>query len=60
MPTLGIWSSNDKYLAENQVPDSEKYMDADWRYERLDGVGHWIPLEAPDALADLTLEWLDP
>ena len=34
-------------------------MDADWRYERLDGVGHWIPIEAPDVLADLTLEWLD-
>ena len=60
VPTLGIWSSNDKYLAEDQVRNSEKYMDADWRYERLDGVGHWIPLEAPDALADLTLEWLDP
>ena len=59
VPTLGIWSSNDKYLAEDQMSKSGKYVDADWRYERLDGVGHWIPLEAPDVLADLTLEWLD-
>lgn len=59
VPTLGIWSSNDKYLAEDQMTNSAKHMDAGWRYERLDGLGHWVPLEAPDVLADLTLDWID-
>ncbi|MGH2914170.1 MAG: alpha/beta fold hydrolase [Solirubrobacteraceae bacterium] len=59
VPTLGVWSSGDRYLAEDQMRDSDRHMDAEWRYERLDGVGHWIPLQAPDRLAELTLEWLD-
>ena len=35
---------------------SAKYVDAPWRYARLEGVGHWLPLEAPDAVADLAIE----
>jgi len=29
---------------------------ADYRLEVLDGVSHWIPDEAPDALARIILE----
>ena len=58
VPTLGIWPSEDKYLAEDQMINSSRYMDAEWRYERLDGVGHWPQLEAPDRVADLALAWL--
>jgi pimeloyl-ACP methyl ester carboxylesterase len=31
-----------------------------WRYERIDGAAHWIPLEAPDELTALLLDFLPP
>jgi pimeloyl-ACP methyl ester carboxylesterase len=39
--------------------NSAKYVDATWRYARVDGVGHWLALEAPDAVADLAIDWLN-
>jgi pimeloyl-ACP methyl ester carboxylesterase len=59
VPTLGIWPSEDDYLAEDQMLGSGRYMDADWKYARLDGLGHWAPLQAPERVAGLVLEWLD-
>jgi pimeloyl-ACP methyl ester carboxylesterase len=53
-----VWSSEDPYLAEDQMVNSRRYVTSDWRYERLDGIGHWIPLEAPEATARLINEWL--
>jgi pimeloyl-ACP methyl ester carboxylesterase len=58
VPTLGVLPTADDYLAEDQMVNSGRYMDADWRYERLEGFGHWAPLQAPDQVADLILEWL--
>jgi pimeloyl-ACP methyl ester carboxylesterase len=29
-----------------------------WRYERIDGVDHWVPVHAPDQLNRLLLEFL--
>jgi pimeloyl-ACP methyl ester carboxylesterase len=57
-PTLGVWSSADIALAEDQMRNSRRYVTAPWRYERLDGVGHWIPLQAPGPAARLIVDWL--
>ena len=59
VPTLGVWGTEDKYLAEDQMRDSEHLVDADWRYERLNGAGHWLPLERPDDTARLIIEWIE-
>jgi pimeloyl-ACP methyl ester carboxylesterase len=32
-------------------------MAASWRYERIEGAGHWLPLEQPDRIAELALQW---
>lgn len=56
IPTLGIWSSDDRYLGERQMTLSEDYVEAPWRYERLDGVGHWIPDECPNKLAEILID----
>jgi len=32
-------------------------MDARWRYERIEGAGHWLPLEQPERIAELAVEW---
>jgi pimeloyl-ACP methyl ester carboxylesterase len=58
LPTLGIWSSRDFALAESQMVGSRKFVDGDWRYERFEGCSHWIPLEAPEALSRLLLEFI--
>lgn len=57
-PTLGIWSSGDFALTEQQMTGSENYVEGNWRYERIDGPGHWIQLEAPDEVNRLLLDFL--
>src|SRR5579871_479251 len=47
-PTLGIWSSGDLYLSEGRMLRSAEHIAGPWRYERIEGVSHWIPTEAPD------------
>lgn len=53
IPTLGVWSSGEKYLTEAQMTGSAAFVDAPWRYERIDGASHWIPYDAPERLAAL-------
>lgn len=57
-PTLGIFSTGDAYLTERDMLASEQHVTGGWRYERLEGIGHWIPLEAPDELNRLLLDFL--
>jgi pimeloyl-ACP methyl ester carboxylesterase len=58
-PTMGVWSSGDIALTEAQMTGSSKYVSGPWRYERLEGPGHWMQLEAPDAVNRLLLDFLD-
>lgn len=60
VPVLGVWSTGDVALAEDQMTGSQCFVDAAFRYERLEGVSHWIPLDAPERLAALVLEWVSP
>jgi pimeloyl-ACP methyl ester carboxylesterase len=57
VPVLGIWSSEDHCLAEDQMARSGRRVAAPWRYERIDGAGHWLPLEQPERIAALAIEW---
>ena len=57
-PTMGIWSSGDPHLGEGQMTRSEQNVAGTWRYERIDGPGHWLQLEAPDAVNRLLLDFL--
>ena len=56
VPTLGIWGSDDSMLTEDQMVNSEHYMDGPWSYQRLIG-GHWIPLEQPNILFKVVHDW---
>jgi pimeloyl-ACP methyl ester carboxylesterase len=58
IPVLGIWSSRDFALAESQMLRSAEFVDGSWRYERLEGLSHWIPLEAPQELSRLLLRFV--
>jgi pimeloyl-ACP methyl ester carboxylesterase len=59
-PTLGIWSSGDFALTEAQMTRSAEHIAGAWRYERLEGPGHWMQLEAPDQVNALLLDFLTP
>ena len=55
--TLGIWSTGDLYLTEDAMTRSEQRVQGRWRYERFEG-SHWVPLDEPDRLNRLLLEFL--
>jgi pimeloyl-ACP methyl ester carboxylesterase len=57
IPVLGVWSSDDIALNEKQMTLSSHFVKSSWRYERFDDIGHWVPLDAPERLADLLLEF---
>jgi len=56
-PTMGVWSSNDFALVEEQMVNSAKYVNS-FRYERIDGPDHWMQWEAPDKVSALLLDFL--
>ena len=43
---------------EVQMTDSAENVAGPWRYERLDGPGHWLQLDAPDQVNALLLDFL--
>ena len=55
---MGVWSSGDIALTEAQMTGSAAFVTGPWRYERLDGVGHWMQLEAPEEVNRLLLDFL--
>jgi pimeloyl-ACP methyl ester carboxylesterase len=57
-PTMGVWSSGDIALTEGQMTRSASHVAGPWRYERLEGPGHWMQLEAPTEVNDLLLDFL--
>ena len=58
VPTLGLWSSGDTYLWEDQIKNSGALMDADWRYELIDNASHWLQLDQAEQVSTLIIEWL--
>ena len=58
VPVMGIWSARDTALTEQQMVNSAQFCKAGWRYERIDNVGHWVPLEAPERLNHLLTDYL--
>ena len=57
-PTMGVWSDGDFALTEVQMTGSVHCVAGRWRYERIEGPGHWMQLEAPDAVNELLLDFL--
>jgi pimeloyl-ACP methyl ester carboxylesterase len=57
-PTLYVWSTNDPALGRDAAEATAGHVDGPYRFEVLEGVSHWIPEEAPDALNALVLDQL--
>jgi pimeloyl-ACP methyl ester carboxylesterase len=58
-PTMYVWSTDDVALGRDAAEATGQFVEGPYRFEVLDGVSHWIPEHAPDALNDLLLAHLD-
>jgi pimeloyl-ACP methyl ester carboxylesterase len=55
-PTLYVWSTNDPALGREAAEETAAHVEGPYRFEVVEGVSHWIPEHAPDALNRLLLE----
>ena len=55
VPTTLVWSDRDVALGREGVARTARYVGGDYALEVLEGVSHWIPEEAPEALAAAVL-----
>ena len=59
VPTLYLWGSDDAALGRVAAESTADFVDADYRFEILDGVSHWIPEEVPETVLPFLLSHLD-
>lgn len=57
VPVMGIWSSLDPALGEQQMRDSTDYVVGSFRYERIDGADHWLQVTAAERVNALLLDF---
>jgi len=58
VPVMGIWSDSDPALGEKQMRDSARYVDAEFRFERIHDADHWLQLTAHEQVNRLLLDFL--
>jgi pimeloyl-ACP methyl ester carboxylesterase len=56
VPALYVWSDGDTAVTRDAAELAPSYAAGPFRYVELRGVSHWIPEEAPAALAELLLD----
>jgi hypothetical protein len=55
---MGVWSSGDMALTEEQMTGSERFVSGPWRYERIEDIDHWVPVHASEQLNALLLDFI--
>jgi pimeloyl-ACP methyl ester carboxylesterase len=60
VPTTFVWSDNDLAIGRMAAEACAAYVRGDYRFVTLLGVSHWIPDEAPGALAEAILDRVSP
>ena len=56
--TLAISSPDDHLFVEEVVAASARHVAGRWAHVSIPGTGHWVPLDAPERVADLLCEFL--
>ena len=57
VPVMGVWSSRDPALGEEQMCGSSNYVADYFRYERIDGADHWLQVTASERVNTLLLDF---
>jgi pimeloyl-ACP methyl ester carboxylesterase len=58
VPTTYVWSDGDAAIGRVAAEGCARFVTGDYRFVELPGVTHWIPEQAPDALAAAILDRL--
>ncbi|MGI1848380.1 alpha/beta fold hydrolase [Rhodococcus sp. SJ] len=59
VPTTYVWSTADSALGRAGAERCGEFVEAPYEFVVLDDVSHWVPEEAPDALAKAILARID-
>lgn len=57
VPTTYIWSTADRAVGRAGAVRCGDHVTGEYRFVELDGVSHWIPEQAPEAVADAVLRY---
>jgi pimeloyl-ACP methyl ester carboxylesterase len=57
-PTLGVSGAHDPYMIPERIQESGEYVTGPWRYEHFADAGHWLPLEKPERLNRLLVDFM--
>ena len=52
VPTTFVWGEDDQAIGRVPAEACGDHVDADYRFVELAGIGHWIPEQAADSLAE--------
>ncbi len=55
---MGVWSSGDRFLLEQQVAGSAPFIAGPWRYERIEDASHWMQLDTAASVNRLLVDFL--
>jgi pimeloyl-ACP methyl ester carboxylesterase len=55
VPTTYVWSDKDPVVGLTAALRTADWVEADYQLVAFRGIGHWVPEEAPQALADAVL-----
>jgi pimeloyl-ACP methyl ester carboxylesterase len=55
-PTMYVWSTEDPALGREAAEATAQFVKGPYRFEVLEGVGHWIPEQEPARLNELLLD----
>jgi pimeloyl-ACP methyl ester carboxylesterase len=58
VPTLGVCGAKDIALLAERIAASGRHVSGPWRFELFEDAGHWIPLERPERLNQLLIDFL--
>ncbi|HJO02676.1 MAG TPA: alpha/beta hydrolase [Acidobacteriota bacterium] len=60
MPTMYVWSTDDMALGREGAELTADFIEGPYRFEIIEGVGHWVPEEAAGELNELLQEHFAP
>ena len=58
VPTLYLWGSEDPYLGQSAAELTVHHIDAEYRFQIVEGASQWMAMEAPDEVSALLLDHL--
>lgn len=59
VPTLYVWGTEDVALGSTAAHATERWVSGPYSFHTLQGISHWVPDEAPEALTSLITDHLN-